>query len=308
MSQRGAQPVLAFDIGGTTIKAEVLGPDLECLRSAVAPTPYGDPDAALEALGVLGRGLLDGLPGEQRPGVDRVGLAIPGIVDAAAGRVVFSANVGWRDVALSGAVRDAFGLPVAVIHDVAAAGLAEWRRGSGRGSDDLLVVVIGTGIAAVIVAGGRIVRGGIQQAGELGHLIIRPDGPPCRCGQRGCVEALGSAAAIVGAYGAATGHEVDGAAAVHARLGTDPVADRVWADAVDALADGVLAACTLLAPARVVVGGGLAAAGEDLLAPLRARLADKARVAKVPELVTAAFGGRAGLVGAALAAQEQLGQ
>lgn len=305
MTRRDAPLVLAFDIGGTTVKAEVVGPDLRPERASAAPTPRGDASAALETVRVLGCELLDRRP-SGRPGVARVGLAVPGLVNAAEGRVVFSANVGWTEVDLAGPVRDAFGLPVAVVHDVAAAGLAEWRRGAGKGVDDLLVVVIGTGIGAVIVAGGRLVHGGLQQAGELGHVIVRPDGPVCACGQRGCVEALGSATAIARAYEAATGRRVDGAAAVHGLLGSDPAADAAWADAVDALADGVLAACTLLAPARVVVAGGLAAAGEDLLAPLRARLAGKARVTAVPEVVAGAFGGRAGVVGAAMRAQGQV--
>jgi glucokinase len=295
--------VLAFDVGGTTIKAEVLDPDLEPLGVGSVPTPYGDPAAAHKAIRELGRSLLDGLPARRRSGVARVGLAVPGIVDLANGTAVFSANLGWRDVQVAAPVRAAFGLPVVVSHDVTAAGLAEWRRGAGRGVDDLLVVVIGTGIAAVIVVGGRIVRGGLQQAGELGHLVVQPGGPMCNCGQRGCVEVLASARAVARTYAAATGRAVEGAVTVHSRLGTDTAADAAWDQAVDALADGLLAACTLLAPVRVVIGGGLANAGNALLDPLRARLVDKARVAAVPELVTAALGERAGLVGAALFAR-----
>jgi glucokinase len=156
-----------------------------------------------------------------------------------------------------------------MVHDVTAAGTAEWRCGAGRGVDDLAVVVIGTGIAATLVTGGTVVRGGSGQAGELGHVVVRPGGPPCACGQRGCLEAISSARAIADAYAARSGRSVDGAIDVFTRLGRDPVADEIWQEAGDALADALLMVRALLAPSRIVVGGGLAGAGEALLAPVR---------------------------------------
>ena len=98
-----------------------------------------------------------------------------------------------------------------VSHDVAAAGSRN-GLGAGRGVDDLAFVVIGTGIAATLVTGGVLVRGGSSKAGELGHVIVRSDGPPCACGQRGCLEAISSARAIADAYAARSGRTVDGAA------------------------------------------------------------------------------------------------
>ncbi len=111
-------------------------------------------------------------------------------------------------------VAAALGLPVTMVHDVTAAGIAEWRCGAGRGVDDLAVVVIGTGIAVTLVTGGALVRGGAGQAGELGHVVVRPGGPPCACGQRGCLEAISSARAIADAYAARSGRPVDGAVEV----------------------------------------------------------------------------------------------
>jgi glucokinase len=193
------------------------------------------------------------------------------------------------------------------VHDVTAAGMAEWRCGAGRGADDLAVVVIGTGIAATLVTGGVLVRSRSGQAGELGHVVVRAGGPPCACGQRGCLEAISSARAIADAYAARSGRSVHGAIEVSARLGFDPVAREVWQEATDALGDALLIVCALLAPSWIVLGGGLAGAGEALLAPVRSRLERGASLAAAPPVVAAELGSRAGVIGAALAALEAAG-
>ena len=292
--------VLAVDVGGTSIKAEILDPSLRRIAIASTATPGAGGDATLSAVIDLARRLLSDLPSPG--GVARVGLAVPGVVDVDRGVGVLAANLAWRDMPVTAPVSAALGLPVTMVHDVTAAGVAEWRCGAGRGVDDLAVVVIGTGIAATLVTGGVVVRGGFGQAGELGHVVVRPDGPPCACGQRGCLEAISSARAIADAYAARIGRRVDGAIEVSARLGFDPVAKEVWQDAVDALADALLIVRALLAPSRIVLGGGLAAAGEALLRPVRSRLEGAPGLEAAPPVVAAQLGSRAGVVGAALAA------
>jgi glucokinase len=292
--------VLAVDLGGTSIKAEILDPSLTSCARASALTPRSTGGETLSAVIDLGRGLISSLPSSAS--VTRVGLAVPGVVDIGRGVGVLAANLAWRNMPVRGPVSAALGLPVTMVHDVTAAGTAEWRCGAGRGVDDLAVVVIGTGIAATLVTGGTVVRGGSGQAGELGHVVVRPGGPPCACGQRGCLEAISSARAIADAYAARSGRSVDGAIDVFTRLGRDPVADEIWQEAADALADALLMVRALLAPSRIVVGGGLAGAGEALLAPVRARLERAAGPEAVPPVVAAQLGSRAGVVGAALAA------
>lgn len=292
--------VLAVDLGGTQVKAELVGPDGAVLGSAERDTPRSGADDIFAAVCGLARRLVSATG--VRP--ERVGLAVPGIVDLVSGTGILSANLGWRDAPVARTVARDLDLPVVLAHDVTAAGLAEHRLGAGRGSDDVVVVVVGTGISAALVVSGRIVTGGIQQAGELGHVVVRPSGPCCGCGRRGCLEAVASAAAIARAYSAASGTPVHGAAEVHDRLGSDALADAVWAEAVSALADGILAATGLLGSSRIVVGGGLSRAGEALLAPLRDHLRDRATVEAVPDVVVAQLGARAGLVGAALAARD----
>ena len=153
--------------------------------------------------------------------------------------------------------------------------------------DDPFVVVIGTGIAAVTFVGGRAVRGVSGQAGELGHVVVRPDGPPCACGARGCLEAVAGAGAIVRAYEERTGVAVDGRPTWSSRGSTPTRSPRqVWDEAISALADGLITVCALLAPGAIVLGGGLAEAGDalDRRRP-SALMKERSRVASVPPVV-----------------------
>lgn len=301
--------VLAVDVGGTTVKAEVVDAHGRVLASGAVPTPTGP--AALESVSRLGRSLLEQV-GARQP-VARAGLLLPGIVDRVRRIGVRSANVGWRDLSFGPELEASWLMPVLVDHDVTLAGWAEWRTGAGRGADDVVFVVLGTGISAALVVDGRLVRGGGGggappggqggQAGELGHVVVRPDGPLCGCGGRGCLEAVASGSAIARAYSRLAGREVGGAHDVLLALDDDPIARRVWDDAVAALADGVSGAVALLAPSRIVLGGGLVEAGEALLGPLRKALGERVFVTPAPDLLPAHHGARAGLVGAALLAR-----
>lgn len=300
------RPVLAIDLGGTGIKAEVLDPDLASVAAARRATPRGAPETILDAVAATAGELLACLPADRHP--VRIGLAVPGIIDAATGTGVLSTTLGWRDVPVAAMVAKRTGLPVVVTHDVTTAGFAEHRIGAGRGADDVLVVVLGTGISAAVVAGGRIVAGGRGQAGELGHVVVRPGGPVCTCGRRGCLEAIASAAAITRRYTELSGRSAAGALDVRRRLGTDGFADGVWCEAIAALADALVTALALLAMDRIVIGGGLAEAGDALLGPLRDAVTRRCTVEPVPEIVGAALGARAGLIGAALGAWDPAAQ
>ena len=292
--------VLAVDVGGTSIKAEALDGTSTTLATAGARTPRHDGDAVLRVVVGVVQDLLAALTPRQRAGVGHASLAIPGLVDAATGTSVLAANLGWRDTPVAQVVSDATGVPVVLGHDVTCAGTAEWRLGAGREVDDLLVVVIGTGIAATIVSDGRLVLGGASQSGEIGHVVVRPGGPACACGQHGCLEAVASARAIADRYQDLSGRAVAGADDVRRLLGRDRSADQAWDEATDALADGLLTAVTLLAPSRVVLGGGLSAAGPALIDPVREHLRRRARVATVPPIVAGELGSRAGVLGAFL--------
>ncbi|MDE3130787.1 MAG: ROK family protein, partial [Acidobacteriota bacterium] len=178
--------VAAVDVGGTTIKGAVVDITGQVLRERARPTPAAaGPEAVIAAL----LELIEELTAERNADatvapVRAVGVVVPGAVDAWAGRAVFSANLGFRDVPLRQIVAGATGLPTVLEHDVRAAGVAERELGATAGVDDHLLAVIGTGIAAVIESGGRPVPGASQIAGELGHIPVWPGGELCSCGQR----------------------------------------------------------------------------------------------------------------------------
>jgi glucokinase len=292
------EAVIAVDVGGTGMKCALVDAEGTVLHRLRRPTRADRGPAAVVETILDTAAELAGTPGF-RP--TAAGIAVPGVVDDHAGVARYSANIGWRDVPLRDLAAARLGLPAALGHDVRAGALAEAVRGGGRRGGDVLFVAIGTGIAAAHVRERRVVPGSHFAAGELGHVVVRPDGPACGCGRRGCLEAIASAGAIERRYRAATGTRAD-AAAIAAAVGTDATAARLWADAVDALADGLLTAIALLDPGTVVIGGGLAQAGPVLLGPLRSALAERATFHTLPEVVRAELGDWAGCVGAALLA------
>jgi glucokinase len=300
--------VLAMDVGGTRVKCALVDRSGRVLHTERHPTgAERGPDAVvlsiLEIADLLaGKARADG----RRPAA--VGVVVPGVIDEAAGVAAWSANVGFRDVPLRDRVAAHTGLPAAFGHDVRAGGLAEARLGGGRRGRHVLFVAIGTGIAAASVVEGRTYAGAHGAAGELGHVVVRPGGPPCRCGGRGCLEAVASASALARRYTAATGRAAT-AVEVVARAGAgEPAAGQAWQETIDALADGLHTAQSLFDPDTVVLGGGLAEAGDALLVPLRTALPARLTFQREPELVRATLGDDAGCLGAALLALATLGE
>lgn len=301
--------VIALDVGGTGMKAALVGADGELLHQARRATGRDrGPDAVVA--GILGFAAELRAHGVERYGepASAAGLAVPGIVDETEGVAVYSANLGWRDVPLRALLAQRLGgLPVALGHDVRTGGLAEGRVGAGRGTDRFLFVPLGTGIAGAIGIDGRVETGAHGFAGEIGHIVVRPGGAPCPCGQRGCLERFASAAAVGEAWATACGDPgADAADCAQAVESGDVRAREVWQEAVDALADGLVTALTLLDPRTLIIGGGLAEAGETLFAPLREAVRRRVTFQKPPSLVPAVLGDTAGCRGAGLLAWDLL--
>lgn len=301
--------VIALDVGGTGMKAALVGADGTLLHEARRATGRErGPDAVVESVLAFAADLR--AYGEEHLGESALaaGVAVPGIVDAENGIAVNAVNLGWRDVPMRRLLGERLGgVPVALGHDVRTGGLAEGRIGAGKGADRFLFVPLGTGIAGAIGIAGTIEAGAHGYAGEIGHIVIRPDGPDCPCGQRGCLETLASAAAVSRAWAAASGDaKADAADCAKAVESGDPKAVEVWRDAVDALAAGLVTALTLLDPRTLIIGGGLAEAGETLFTPLRAAVEERVTFQKLPHIVPAALGDTAGCLGAGLLAWDLL--
>jgi glucokinase len=279
--------VVGVDVGGTDMKATLL--DVAFHAQRTPDTPAGIVDAVAELVEAW------------RP-VAAIGLAVPGVVDEERGVAVWSENLDWRDVPFAARLTERCGLPVVLGHDVRTGALAETRIGAARGMTDVVYLSIGTGIAAGIVLGGRL-HAGDGYAGEIGHTPAGHD-EPCACGGRGCLEAIASAAAIARRYTARSGRPAAGAAEVLAA--GDPDALAVWNEALDALAGALAWLASVLAPEVVVIGGGLSRAGAALFDPLNDRLARLLTFQRVPRLVPAALGDRAGCIGAGLLASDSI--
>ena len=303
MTPAGRPCVVALDVGGTSMKGALVDDAHEVLLRQSASTPVADgTEAVIDQIGTTLESLSAQAPALGLAAPIAAGLVVPGIVDENNGVAVTAANIGWHDVPLAALLADRLGIPVALGHDVRAGGLAESVLGAGAGSTDMLFVALGTGIAASCIVDGRpLVAGGY--AGEIGHLVVDPDGEPCPCGGRGCLERVASAAAVARRYTARTGTEAGGAADVAARVRQgDAVARAVWDDAIAALVDVLHTTVTLLGPEIVVVGGGLAEAEDLLLPPLAAQLDKRLTFQRRPRIVRAALGDQAGCLGAALLA------
>lgn len=298
-------PVLAFDVGGTTIKGAAIGADGSPGEIRRVPSPAFGSASAEEAIASVSRLVEELTPATGQPAA--MGLVLPGIVDEETGFATYSENLGWRDVDFAARCRETFRVPVALGHDVRAAGTAEMEFGAGRGHRDAVMVALGTGIsAAVFVEGRPVVAQGY--AGEIGHAVVVPGGEACVCGNQGCLEAIASAAAIARRYSRASGREVTGSReVVDAMLAGDQVAASVWDSAIDALALGLSHVVSLLQPEAIILGGGLAEAREHLFEPLRGRLHSRLNYVPVPVLKPATAGENAGLLGAAILARRLAG-
>jgi glucokinase len=291
---------LAVDVGGTIVKSALVGAGGSVGRPSRARTPR-EGDTALAVVEHIAE-LLDRA---RRDHPDReiaaLGVAVPGIVDEDAGVGVFSENLGWRDRPLRRMLEERVDASVTLVHDVRAAGEAEARIGAGAGHDDVATVAIGTGVAAALWAGGRPIRGR-GYAGEIGHLRVTDDDMRCACGGVGCLEAVASAAAIERRYRRLSADEnITGAQdVIHRAERGDPVAQRVWNDALDALTAGLAALTAVVAPEVIVLSGGLSLAGDALIDPLSTRLVARVRLVPAPRIVQGRFAADAGTVGAAL--------
>ncbi|HWS87939.1 MAG TPA: ROK family protein, partial [Pyrinomonadaceae bacterium] len=224
---------------------------------------------------------------------------------------------GWDEFPVAALVRERLGVPVLLDNDANAAALGEREYGAGRGADNLVYVTISTGIGGGIIVNGRLVHGVGDAAGEVGHMVVEPGGPPCGCGARGCLEALCSGTSIARraaerlAGGGRTSMLLEGggglegitarAVAEAARAG-DAVAGEVWDETVAYLALGLGNVVAALAPEAVILGGGVSTAGDQLLVPLRERIRRSVKIAPVEEvrIVQAELGGDSGAYGALL--------
>jgi glucokinase len=299
------EAVVGIDVGGTRIKSALVTPDGQVLAEAVRPTP----EKVGDQLGEVAAKAVVELTARVGHAVDllAVGVAVPGLVDEVTGTGVWSANLGWRDLDLRGGIAAHVDVPVAIGHDVRSGLLAEHRLGAAREADNVLFVPLGTGLASAILCRGQLVTGSLW-TGEIGHIVVVPDGPLCACGQRGCLEALSSAGAIGRRWSEATGLVGDAEEVARRAEAGEPEARRIWQEAIDALAIMVAPVVAAAGTELVLIGGGLVHAGDTLLEPLRTALTARLGGRDDVAVRAAALGDRAGSLGAATIALDLVGR
>jgi glucokinase len=313
--------VIGVDLGGTKLLAGVVDADLRVLHRTQRLVPHADTAALLEAVLAAVEEARAAAPAP----VAAVGFGIACLMDTRRGVAATSVHLPIADLPFADIMRERLGVPVEVDNDANASMLAEWRAGAAHGHDDAVLLTIGTGIGGGLVVGGQLARGSIGAGPELGHMVIDEDGPPCPggCPNRGCLEAFvsgealgraGTEAALADPTGGlgralASGRSVSGALVTELAWDGDVTARSVVERCGRHLGVGITSLVNIFNPSVVAIGGGVIAAGDMLLGPARAVVAERAlRPARdVVEIVPAAFGEEAGMVGAALMALESAG-
>ena len=245
--------ILAIDIGGTKFSMAVFDGSDMVRRESRATDAAGGREWMTSQIGEIASAWRDEFP------LKSCGIGFGGPVNFAAQRVVFSTHVGgWRDFDLCGFVQEVSGVPAVMDNDANVGALGEAEFGAGKGFSPLFYMTLSTGIGGGIYDRGRIWRGADSYGGEIGHLTIRPDGPECLCGARGCFERMCCGLWLERDY---------------AKPAKDLMQDPAFVEryVVD-LALGLKAAVMLLNPERIVIGGGISKAGDRLFEPLRAEL------------------------------------
>ena len=322
--QSDGPPVVGIDLGGTKILAGVVNGNRRILGRAKRTTPAkeGGPAILATVIGCVDEALA--AAGLTRDQIATAGIGCPGPLDAAAGVILFSANLNVRNYPIGPELAKALGRPVLVRNDVRVGGYSEYLLGAGRGFRDVIITFVGTGIGGCMIQGGEIISGSTGNAGEMGHMIVKAGGPRCGCGARGCLEALASKTAIARRVEKAVrkglptvlGEKMnrkggrlksrDLAEAVQAK---DLVAVNEVQRAAHFLGIALGSLINLMGPEIVIIGGGVAGAlGDSYIDLVRASARAQAITDPQGKIIIdrAVLGDDAGILGAALLARQQL--
>ena len=292
---------LGLDLGGTNVKAAVIKaepgtvPVVGATETRATGADQG-PSAVAEGMIALGADMA-----RAHGPFAGVGVGVPGLFDFDSGEIAFFTNLpgAWEGFPLRATIAEGLDLPATLINDARAFTLAEATVGAGRGCATVACVTLGTGVGGGLFINGELHFGAYGIGGEIGHQTVAPEGPTCGCGNQGCLEAVTRAPVIAAAAGLDTMEQVLAGVAAG-----DPACMAAFHQAATYLAIGLANIVTVIGPDRIVIGGGVADAGEALLEPIRRAV--RARVTLVPPeqvtIVAAELGTAAGAVGAALAA------
>ncbi|PKO22718.1 MAG: ROK family protein [Chloroflexi bacterium HGW-Chloroflexi-1] len=315
--------ILAVDLGGTQIRAALCHPGGQILRRVARATQAkSGPEAVLERMARTISEAIGEVPSEE---IAAIGIGAPGPLNPVTGIIMGAPNLpGWQNVPLRTLISERFGRPTFLGNDANVAALAEFTYGAGRDVRDMIYLTISTGIGSGIIVDGRMLLGANGLAAEAGHIIVKPDGPLCGCGNRGCLEALASGPAIARDVVARIKagkksrvvrlvdgdlSKIDARIVNEAAQAGDKLAINAFRRAGEYLGLGITSLLHLFNPRMIVLGGSVTKAGPLLFDPMRETLDARARPIYTEGLaiVQAALGDDVGLLGAAALAVTELG-
>ncbi len=299
-----ASQFLAFDLGGTQLRASVVSANGEILsRAATTTDAVNGAEAVLKQFRSLAQELnYDSIKNQ----ITAIGVSSPGPVDRDTGTILRIPTIkGLDNLPLRERLSSIFEKPVVLENDGIAAAFGEWKHGAGQGLANLIYITVSTGIGGGVISDGRVVHGRQGFAGHVGHMMIDPKGPRCNCGGTGCLETFAAGPAFAARAklkGFASGAEVF----ADARNNNETAKILVQQEA-DYLAYGFASLIYLFSPQRIIVGGGMSA-GLDLMLP---RLTTQIKSLVMPEfgdveITPAMLGGNSGLIGAAALASQRV--
>lgn len=306
---------IGIDVGGTNVKIALVDDKGSILYSNSVPTRA---EMGYEyTVNNIKQAIRDLMSETKVTGIEGIGFDFPGQIDYKNGIVRLAPNIpGWVNIPIAKIIEDEFKIPTRIDNDVHCAALGELNFGAGKGCENFICMTVGTGIGSGIVINGKLVRGASNAAGELGHIKLQMhEGPLCGCGDYGCLEAFASGPSIVAMAEEyilggkstkfrelASGGEITPFIVAEAAKQGDPVARRIFARIGEYIGFGLSSVVNLLNPEKIIIGGGVADAGDILLDPIKETIKKRAMVVagSAVEIVPAKLGNTAGVIGASL--------
>jgi glucokinase len=287
----------AIDIGGSATKIGIVAEDGSIVQRDSVPTGlHGEPTVLIDAIVSSLGPMLNAVGGEASP-VPGIGVSVAGFLNPDRSAMIHNANLpALREFPLRRSLEERLSLPCRLEVDSNASTVAEYRHGAGKGSTRLLGVTVGTGLGGGVIIDGKLLRYTGECAGDLGHIILDPKGRLCTCGARGCLEAQVDSASVSERGGGRAVRDIIRSAHEGDQLGLNVLAETGWW-----LGLGLAALSPIFSPDRIVVGGGIAAAGDLLIGPTKASYLEHARpeFREKTQVVGSSFEGWEGIVGAA---------
>lgn len=293
---------IGIDIGGTDTKIGLVDEQQKLFAETVIATNASRPaEEVIQDIGQSVIALLD----EQGIALDQcvgVGIGVPGTVDRKNGIVRYSNNIRWDNVKLAEEIEKYLPLPVHIANDADCAALGEAAAGAGTEYQDMIMLTLGTGVGGGVILDGAIYEGKGLGGSEIGHMVIVEDGEPCTCGRRGCLESYASASALKRDARYAVGEDLNPNEIFDRAEAGDAALKQVVDLYIQRIGTGLVNIVNIFRPQIILIGGGISAQGETLLAPLRKMMEENCfggEKGELPKLETAALGNKAGMLGAA---------